>query len=223
MCGPVRMHPGSRSPHGAESEPSTHLPDQASFVLSGRFPNQLAERTPPVAACGGASFSARPPTRCTARGAGRNGRAGTSRPTFSTTGTGARPRERGPLAGAARRVRRGAAQLMAVAGEHRTAIRMAPDSWEFQHLPGDAGGEAQRNRPAVHGLLAQASPAGAAPVPGTPGVVQIPRHLTRGVPGDCRRIRSEGCCFTRIWIPTGGFGPTSRSAAFAPPCGLSAP
>ena len=43
------------------------------------------------------------------------------------------------LAGAARRVRRGAAQLMAVAGEHRTAIRMAPDSWEFQHLPGNAG------------------------------------------------------------------------------------
>lgn len=41
--------------------------------------------------------------------------------------------------GAARRVRRGAAQLMAVAGEHRTAIRMAPDSWEFQHLPGDTG------------------------------------------------------------------------------------
>ena len=35
---------------------------------------------------------------------------------------------------AARNVRRGAAQLLAAAGEHRTAIEMAPDSWEFRAL-----------------------------------------------------------------------------------------
>lgn len=35
---------------------------------------------------------------------------------------------------AARGVRRGAAQLLAAAGEYRTAIEMAPDSWEFESL-----------------------------------------------------------------------------------------
>lgn len=35
---------------------------------------------------------------------------------------------------AARRVRRGAAQLMAASGEHHAAIQMAPDSWEFERL-----------------------------------------------------------------------------------------
>lgn len=37
---------------------------------------------------------------------------------------------------AARGVRRGAAQLLAAAGEYRTAIEMAPDSWEFESLAG---------------------------------------------------------------------------------------
>lgn len=35
---------------------------------------------------------------------------------------------------ASRGVRRGAAQLLAAAGEYRTAIQLAPDSWEFQSL-----------------------------------------------------------------------------------------
>ena len=35
---------------------------------------------------------------------------------------------------AARGVRRGAAQLLAAAGEHRAALEMAPDSWEFRSL-----------------------------------------------------------------------------------------
>ena len=35
---------------------------------------------------------------------------------------------------ASRGVRRGAAQLLAAAGEYRTAIELAPDSWEFQSL-----------------------------------------------------------------------------------------
>lgn len=38
---------------------------------------------------------------------------------------------------AARGVRRGAAQLLAAAGEYRTAIEMAPDSWEFESLAGE--------------------------------------------------------------------------------------
>lgn len=40
---------------------------------------------------------------------------------------------------AARGVRRGAAQLLAAAGEYRTAIEMAPDSWEFESLAGSTG------------------------------------------------------------------------------------
>ena len=35
---------------------------------------------------------------------------------------------------AAKSVRRGAAQLLAAAGRHRTALALAPDSWEFQSL-----------------------------------------------------------------------------------------
>ena len=38
---------------------------------------------------------------------------------------------------AARGVRRGAAQLLAAAGEHRTALEMAPDSWEFHSIDAD--------------------------------------------------------------------------------------
>ena len=40
---------------------------------------------------------------------------------------------------ASRGVRRGAAQLLAAAGEYRTAIELAPDSWEFQSLISEPG------------------------------------------------------------------------------------
>ncbi len=63
---------------------------------------------------------------------------------------------------AAGRVRRQAAQLLAAAGEHRAAIEMAPDSWEFERLAGE-----RRN----------AGDAGAAPAPGRTPAITRPRRL----------------------------------------------
>ena len=50
---------------------------------------------------------------------------------------------------AARGVRRGAAQLLAAAGEYRMALEMAPDSWEFQSL--DPESAKRRPPPAISG------------------------------------------------------------------------
>ncbi len=60
---------------------------------------------------------------------------------------------------AARGVRRGAAQLLAAAGEHRTALEMVPDSWEFQSI--DSGDRAPAREPAIS--VAQVRPAPSEP------------------------------------------------------------
>ena len=61
-------------------------------------------------------------------------------------------------ASAARRVRRGAAQLLAAAGEHRMALEVAPDSWEFQSI--DGGDRDPAARPTITTSRPERQPAG---------------------------------------------------------------
>ena len=61
-------------------------------------------------------------------------------------------------ASAARRVRRGAAQLLAAAGEHRVALEVAPDTWEFQSI--DAADRAPPARATITTSRQEGQPAG---------------------------------------------------------------
>ncbi len=73
------------------------------------------------------------------------------------------------FARAARGVSRGAAQLLAAAGEYRSAIEMAPDSWEFQRLPG-------KDSAAIE--VAEDPAAGSGLVPSQPTRLQYSDHET---------------------------------------------
>ena len=57
---------------------------------------------------------------------------------------------------AMQRVRRGAAQLLAAAGEHRMALELAPDSWEFKAL--DSGDIEPVQQAAISALPAKPAP-----------------------------------------------------------------
>ena len=87
---------------------------------------------------------------------------------------------------ASRGVRRGAAQLLAAAGEYRTAIQLAPDSWEFQSLMSEAD---EGDRPASVSVEA------AKPLPRQPAELVYAGHRTafqfRGTAGEAYEAVGE--------------------------------
>ncbi len=87
---------------------------------------------------------------------------------------------------ASRGVRRSAAQLLAAAGEYRTAIELAPDSWEFQSLIAEPDDDA---RPPVISVEA------AKPLPRQPATLDYSDHKAsfqfRGTAGEAYETVGE--------------------------------
>ena len=87
---------------------------------------------------------------------------------------------------ASRGVRRNAAQLLAAAGEYRTAIELAPDSWEFQSLIAEPDDDA---RPPVISVEA------AKPLPRQPATLDYSDHKAsfqfRGTAGEAYETVGE--------------------------------